>query len=85
MGEAMVGIHPTDNITLRLGGRAWYLQGTADVTFSRAAIGNPTDSDPSSGQNFDTAPTFSNQGYIQRDKPWSLFRYGALAEFTYNF
>ena len=34
MTEAMVGFHPTDNLTLRLGGRAWYLQGELDATFN---------------------------------------------------
>ena len=85
MVEALVGIHPTNNITLRLGGRAWYLQGTADMTYSKATIGNPSDSDPTNPQNYDTAPSFSNQTYITRGNPWSMFRYGALAEFTYNF
>lgn len=31
--EAMVGFHPTDNLTIRAGGRAWYLNGPADMTF----------------------------------------------------
>ena len=70
---------------LRLGGRAWYLQGTADMTYSKATIGNPSDSDPTNPPNYDTAPSFSNQTYITRGNPWSMFRYGALAEFTYNF
>jgi hypothetical protein len=85
MVEALVGFHPTDNLTLRVGGRAWYLQGSADATFSRATIGNPSDSDPANPPNFDTAPAFSNQGYITRNNPWSMFRYGLLAEMTYNF
>jgi hypothetical protein len=85
MGEAMVGIHPTQNLTLRVGGRAWYLQGTADARYSRAVIGNPSDSDPANPPNFDTAPTFSNQTYVTRANPWSVFRYGLLTELTYNF
>jgi len=85
MAEALVGFHPTNNMTLRLGGRAWYLQGTADATFSRAEIGNPSDSDDTKSPNFDTGPSFSNQVYITRNNPWSLFRYGALAEFSYQF
>lgn len=85
MVEALVGFHPTDNLVLRLGGRAWYLQGTADATFSRATIGNPSDSNALAAPNFDTAPAFSNQGYITRNNPWSMFRYGLLAEMTYSF
>ena len=83
--EAFLGVHPTDHMTLRLGGRAWYLQGTADATFSRATIGDPSDSDPANPPNYDTAPSFTNTNYITRGNPWSLFRYGLLAEFTYNF
>lgn len=105
MGEAMVGFHPNDNWTFRLGGRAWYLQGTADAKYSRAVIGDPTDSNqPTAGTpasagpppvaagppnlnspNFDTPPTFSNQEYISRANPWSVLRYGILAEMTYSF
>lgn len=106
MGEAMFGFHPTSNLAIRLGGRAWYVQGTADATFSRASIGDPTDSvqpvagtpaDPTTtpptpavppqlnSPNFDTAPSFSNQTYITRANPFSLFRYGVLAELTYSF
>lgn len=31
MVEALVGFHPTENLTLRVGGRAWYLQGNLDA------------------------------------------------------
>lgn len=85
MAEAFLGFHPTDAMTVRVGGRAWYLQGTADATFTRATIGDPTDSDSTTAPNFDTAGTFSNQARITQGNPWSLFRYGLLAELTYNF
>lgn len=100
MAEGFLGFHPSDNLVFRLGGRLWYLQGTADATFTRASIGDPTDSSPptagdptatppvagsQNAPNFDTPPTFSNQGYITRANPWSLFRYGILAEMTYSF
>jgi hypothetical protein len=85
MAEAFVGFHPTDHINLKLGGRAWYLQGTADTTFARATIGNPSDSDIANPPNYDTAPSFSRQDYITRQNPWSLFRYGLLTEFSYSF
>lgn len=39
MAETMVGFHPTDNLTVRVGGRAWYLQGQLDATFNGTAAG----------------------------------------------
>jgi hypothetical protein len=32
--EAMVGFHPTENLTIRAGGRAWYLEGQLDAAFN---------------------------------------------------
>jgi hypothetical protein len=85
MAEAWVGIRPIENMVLRLGGRAWYLQGTADATFTRASIGNPSDSDPVNPPNFDTAPAFNNAGFITTNNPFSMLRYGLMAELTYAF
>lgn len=83
MAEAWLGMHPTENLTVRLGGRAWYLQGTADATYTLAEIGNPqnTDADPE----YDEGPTFVNGGVIETNNPFSLLRYGLLAELTYSF
>lgn len=83
MAEAWLGMHPTENLTVRLGGRAWYLQGTADSTYTVATIGNPqnTDADPE----YDEGPTFVNSGAIETNNPFSLLRYGLLAELTYSF
>jgi len=39
MAEAMAGFQPTENLTLRLGGRAWYLEGNLDAVFSGTAAG----------------------------------------------
>lgn len=39
MLEAMAGFHPTDNLTLRLGGRAWYLEGNLDAVFNGTEAG----------------------------------------------
>jgi hypothetical protein len=83
MADAFVGFHPTENLTFRLGGRAWYLQGTADTTFSRAIIGDPTDSDADGV--YDTDPSFFNGDYISTNNPFRMFRYGLLAEATYSF
>ena len=85
MGELMLGVHPTENLTVRFGGRAWYIQGTVDATYSIATIGDPSDSDAVNPPNFDTPPAFSNQGFIETANPFSLFRYGLLAELTYQF
>jgi hypothetical protein len=83
--EMWLGFHPTENFAIRLGGRAWYLQGTADVTFDQATIGNPSDSDGLNPPNFDTPPSFSKQSYIETAQPFSMWRYGLLAEATYSF
>lgn len=85
MGEAFIGITPIDNLTFRLGARAWYLQGTTDATYQQAAIGDPSDSDIESPPNYDTPPAFAQQGIISTANPFSLFRYGLLAELTYSF
>lgn len=85
MAEGFVGVHPTENLTFRVGGRAWYLQGSADETYTRATISNPS-SDGTTPPNYDQAPTVtSNNGFISQNNPFSLFRYGILAEATYAF
>ncbi len=83
MADAFIGFHPTDNFTFRLGGRAWYLQGTADTTYSQAVIGDPTDSDADGV--YDTDPTFFNQSFISTNNPFRMLRFCLLAEATYSF
>jgi hypothetical protein len=39
MAEGLVGFHPTENVTIRLGGRAWYLEGELDAVFDGTAAG----------------------------------------------
>jgi len=73
MAEVMAGFHPTNNLTFRIGGRAWYLQGRADTNFDTITVNNTDHS------------IVGSQYYISTSNPWSLFRYGALAEMTYNF
>ncbi|SFZ81829.1 hypothetical protein SAMN02983003_0716 [Devosia enhydra] len=99
MGELMVGLHPTENLTFRLGGRAWYLQGTHDATYTRLSVTPPQlqaqvpvyaddgvtiegyrDPDPLYG-----APSSGTEDFIQTSNPFSLMRYGLLAELTYRF
>ncbi|WP_421760531.1 hypothetical protein [Devosia sp.] len=84
-GEVMLGITPVENLTFRIGGRAWYVQGTADQRYSAITLTDPSDSDVTAAPNYDTPPTVSNQGYIDTATPFSLFRYGLLAEMTYKF
>lgn len=83
MAEAFVGIHPVENLTVRLGGRAWYLQGTADTTYDRAFIGDPGDADADTV--YDTDPSFAKAGFISTNNPFRMFRFGLLAEATYAF
>lgn len=87
MGEVMFGIRPMENLVIRLGGRAWYLQGTYDATYTAAEIGDPTDAEPDGIYNDDAdgPPTMLNQGWIETENPFSLMRYGLLAELTYSF
>lgn len=85
MGEVMLGITPIENLTFRVGGRAWYLQGTADNTYTAMTLTDPSDSDAGADPNFDTPPVVTNQSYIETANPFSLFRYGLLAEMTYAF
>jgi hypothetical protein len=84
MGEAFVGFHPTENIVFRLGGRAWYVQGTADVTRTTYTINQPEDTD--ADDIFDVAPeALEPQVVHDKDTPFSFLRYGLLAELTYSF
>lgn len=97
MAELMAGFHPTENITFRLGGRAWYVQGTYDATYTGALVTapqiQPEVDDPDSADPADTipadplysAPTLELDDYIQTENPFQLFRYGLLAELTYRF
>jgi hypothetical protein len=75
MAEAMLGFHPTQNMVLRVGGRAWYLQGKADETYNQNVVDTTTS----------PATVTSSQSYISTANPWSLFRYGLLAEMSYTF
>ncbi|GLQ55149.1 hypothetical protein [Devosia nitrariae] len=84
MGEVMVGFKPTENMALRVGGRAWYLQGQTEATYSTVSVIGPADSDADG--DLDQAPTLTEQGYITtQDNPFSLFRYGLLAELSVTF
>ena len=68
-GEVMLGVHPTQNLTLRVGGRASYLTGPATLYFTAREDGTPANQ-----QNFFSAIT-----------ELSFLRYGLLAEITGSF
>lgn len=68
-GEAMIGFHPTENLTLRVGGRAWYLTGEATMQFTAR----------------DNAAPGTEQNYISNISGLEFFRFGALAELTGRF
>lgn len=70
-GQAQVlfGFKPTENLAIRVGGRAWYLTGPVEGTYSMANVNDPTDS-------------FNVIGELEN---FSLWRYGAVAEVSYSF
>jgi hypothetical protein len=93
-GKLMVGFHPTENFTIRVGGRASYLQGQYDATYDAASITHPTTNpptvDPFTGVITPAdprynAPTLSKQTYIIDNNPFSMFRYGGLLEVSGSF
>ncbi|HUH78171.1 MAG TPA: hypothetical protein VLZ53_12465, partial [Devosia sp.] len=94
-GKLLVGFHPTENLTIRVGGRASYLQGAYDATYQETTITHPERRpdvpDPANPGNFIppdplySAPGLTRQGFISKNNPFSLFRYGALVELTGRF
>ena len=68
-GEAMIGFHPTEDITLRVGGRVTYLTGDASISYTGREVGTPTNS----------------QDFISEVSGLEFFRYGALLELTARF
>jgi hypothetical protein len=79
-GKLMFGVHPTENLTIRVGGRASYLQGQYDATWDEASIVPPQ---PQGGSY--TAPLLSKQTYIIDNNPFSMLRYGGLLEVSGRF
>jgi len=91
MAEVMAGIHPTENLTLRLGGRAWYVEGTYDASYRRVTVNPPVyqeveqDGEMVPANPPYSSPTLSADDYTITENPFSLLRYGLLAELTYSF
>ena len=68
-GQVMLGIHPTENLTLRVGGRAWMLTGPSSQTTKYWEASEPD--------------RFLYSSELLQGL--SLVRYGALAELTGRF
>jgi len=85
MGEVWLGIHPKDNMTFRVGGRAWYIQGVADARYSLVTVTNPSDSDIANPPAFDTGPTVNKTNVLETNNPFSMMRLGLMGELTYHF
>lgn len=79
-GKLMVGVKPTKNLAIRVGGRATYIEGQYDATYDRAVITPPQ----GAGAPY-TAPSLSRQTFIIDNNPFSMFRYGALLEVAGSF
>jgi len=67
--EVMARFRPDKNWSIGVGGRAWYLTGQADFTFTNRDSGTPTDA----------------VNYITKTQQYSTFRYGLLGEVSYKF
>ena len=76
-GKLMVGFKPTENLAIRVGGRASYLTGQYDATWDEVSVVQPVA--PS------TTPTVARQTYIVDNNPFSMLRYGALLELAGSF
>ncbi|MDB5614198.1 MAG: hypothetical protein JWQ22_1851 [Devosia sp.] len=74
-GKVMVGFHPTENLTIRVGGRATYLSGQYDTTYDAVRL-VPNGVNP---------PTLATQRYISNNNPFNMIRYGALFELSGRF
>ncbi len=68
--EAMLGLHATDNLTIRVGGRVNYLTGNgAKIEYIAREVGNPT----------------NEQQFTSNISGLEFLRYGALLEVTGRF
>lgn len=83
-GEVMLGFHPTDNLTVRAGARAYYLTGPVTASFSRTSITDPVDIDPDS-PGYEGAPEILTQNYVQDFSNFEMFRWGPMIEITGRF
>lgn len=82
-GKLMFGFHPTENLTVRIGGRASYLQGQYNATFDSATIVPPVSN--GAVPPVYSAPILSKQSYVIDNNPFKMFRYGGLLEVAGRF
>ena len=68
-GQVMLGFHPTENLTLRVGARAWYLAGPSSMRQRRFNAEDPE------------SYVYNDRSL----SGFELFRYGGLAELTGRF
>lgn len=83
--EMMFGLKPADNVAVRIGGRARYLQGTYDATHSIASITDQSDSSVPADGIYDTPPVVTNQNVIWTDNPFSMWRLDGMLELSVSF
>jgi hypothetical protein len=69
-GKVMVGFRPTENLSIRVGGRASYLTGQYDATWDEVSV---------------NGTSAQRQRYISNNNPFSMLRYGALLEVAGRF
>lgn len=69
-GKLMVGFRPTENLSIRVGGRASYLTGQYDATWEEVSV---------------SGSAAQRQRYISDNNPFSMLRYGALLEVAGRF
>lgn len=67
--QLLFGLHPTEQLTVRFGGRAWYLTGPVEGTVQMVNVADPAD----------------RVNIIGELDNFSLWRYGAVAEISYSF
>lgn len=81
--ELMAGFNPTENLSIRLGARGYYLTGPVTARYSTTTIVEPLDMDGDG--TFETAPTVATQGYERQLDDFELFRWGPVIEVTGRF
>jgi hypothetical protein len=67
--QMLFGLHPTEQLSVRFGGRAWYLTGPVEGTVQMVNVADPAD----------------RVNVIGELDNFSLWRYGAVAEISYRF
>jgi hypothetical protein len=83
--DVMVGYNVTDNVAVRVGGRATYLRGQGNLVYGLADVTAPVDSN--SDGTYDIGPSTGGTYYLtpERIDAFSLWRYGVLAELKVQF